>query len=121
VFQNTPAAELSLPGLQLEQIPVAPLAAKYLLLFTLRESAGKVHGLLECQRDKFEENTIDLLLSLFREILNIAVESPGVRLSAMKERLHTLKELHQRKQRASLQHELKRRLAFTKRKDVSLA
>ena len=121
VFQNTPAAELSLPGLQLEQIPVAPLAAKYLLLFTLRESAGTVHGLLECQRDKFEENTIDLLLSLFREILNIAVESPGVRLSAMKERLHTLKELHQRKQRASLQHELKRRLAFTKRKDVSLA
>jgi non-ribosomal peptide synthetase component F len=119
VFQNIPTFDFSMPELQVERIPVGAWAAKYLLLFTLWESAGTVQGFLEYRSDLFESGSIDLLLSLFREILNIVVEDPGIRIGAIHVRLHSLKESHRLSQRDSLQSKLERKLAFAKRKDLS--
>jgi non-ribosomal peptide synthetase component F len=121
VFQNTPPLDLALPGLEIKLIRVAPSVAKYLLLLTLAERDGKLLGVLEYRRDLFEDSTIELLLSLFQEILNIVVEHPAIRLSAINEQLHALKNSHQRNQKTSLQNKLQRNLTFSRRKDVSLA
>jgi non-ribosomal peptide synthetase component F len=121
VFQNTPPLNLLLPGLEVELLRVAPSVAKYLLLLTFTERDRTLQGALEYERNLFEDGTIELLLLLFREILKAAVENPDLRISAIHEQLHALKELHQHSQRTALQSKLQRNLVFIRRKDVSLA
>jgi amino acid adenylation domain-containing protein len=121
VFQNTPPLDLRLPGLEVELLRVAPSVAKYLLLLTCTERDRTLQGSLEYERNLFEDGTIELLLLLFREILKAAVENPDLRISAIHEQLHALKDSHQHSQRTALQSKLQRNLVFTRRKDVSLA
>src|ERR1051326_4465351 len=121
VLQNTPPLDLRLPGLEVELLRVAPSVAKYLLLLTFAERDGALHGVLEYERNLFEDGTIELLLQLFQEVLQTVVENPDLRTSAIHQQLHALKESHQHRQRTALQSKLRRNLAFTRRKDVSLA
>ncbi|HEV2962266.1 MAG TPA: amino acid adenylation domain-containing protein [Candidatus Angelobacter sp.] len=122
IMQNTPEAlEFSLPGLQIETIPVAPSVPKYLLAFTLAERAEALQGELEYPREMFKESSIELFLLLFREILDLAVANPGIRLNAIREQLHGLKESHQRQKKVSLQYELERRFSSARRVKVVLS
>jgi amino acid adenylation domain-containing protein len=122
IMQNTPEAlELSLPGLQIETIPVAPSAPRYLLSFTLLERAEALQGILEYPREMFKESSIELFLLLFRKILDLAVANPGIRLNAIREQLHRLKESHQQQKKISLQDELERRFGSAKRVRVALS
>jgi Condensation domain len=122
IMLNTPEAlEISLPGLQIEAIPVAVSASRYLLSFTLTERAGALQGLLEYPLEKFGESSIELFLLLFRKILDLAVANPGMRLSAIREQLHRLKESHQQQRKVSLQNELERRFSSAKRVKVALS
>ncbi|HEY6254023.1 MAG TPA: condensation domain-containing protein, partial [Candidatus Angelobacter sp.] len=122
IMQNTPEAlEISLPGLQVEAIEVAVSTPRYLLSFTLKEQAAALQGVLEYPHEMFRESTIELFLLLFRKILDLAVANPGVRLNAIREQLHRLKESHQQQRKVSLQNELERRFSSAKRVKVALS
>jgi amino acid adenylation domain-containing protein len=121
IMYNTPEAlELSLSGLQVQEIPVASSAPKYLLTFALVERAEALQGVLEYPREMFKDDSIELFLLLFRKILDLAVADPGIRLNAIREQLHRLKESHQRQTKVSLQNELERRFSSAKRVKVAV-
>jgi hypothetical protein len=69
----------------------------------------------------FKDSSIELFLLLFREILDLAVANPGIRLNAIREQLHGLKESHQRQKKVSLQYELERRFSSARRVKVVLS
>ena len=118
---NTPEAlEISLHGLQIETIPVAVSVPKYLLAFTLAERAEALQGVLEYPHEMFTDSSIELFLLLFRKVLDLALANPGIRLNAIREQLHQLKESHQQQRKVSLQHELERRFNSAKRVKVAL-
>ena len=122
IMLNTPEAlQISLPGLQIEAIPVAVSASRYLLAFTLWERAGALHGGLDYSQEMFRESSIELFLLLFREILDLAVADPGIRLNAIREQLHRLKESHQQQRKVSLQNKLERRFSSAKREKVAVS
>ena len=122
IMQNTPEAlEISLPGLQIEAIPVAVSTPKYLLALTLMERAGALQGLLEYPHEMFRDSSIELFLLLFRKTLDLVVADSGLRLNAIGEQLHRLKESHQQQRKVSLQNELKRRFNSAKRVKVALS
>jgi hypothetical protein len=121
IMYNTPEAlELSLSGLQVQEIPVASSVPKYLLTFALVERAEALQGVLEYPREMFKDDSIELFLLLFRKILDLAVADPGIRLNAIREQLHRLKESHQRQTKVSLQNELERRFSSAKRVKVAV-
>src|SRR4029077_10935662 len=69
IMLNTPdALQIPLPGLQIESVPVAVSAPKYLLAFTLAERAGRLQGVLEYPHEMFRESTIELFLLLFQKV-----------------------------------------------------
>jgi amino acid adenylation domain-containing protein/natural product biosynthesis luciferase-like monooxygenase protein len=122
IMMNTPEAlEAALPGLQVEAIPVTVSAPKYLLAFTLAERAEVLQGALDYSHEKFTESSIELFLLLFQKILDLAVADPGIRLNAIREQLHQLKESHQQQRKVSLQNELERRFSSAKRVKVALS
>jgi non-ribosomal peptide synthetase component F len=122
IMQNTPEAlEISLPGLQIEAIPVAVSTPKYLLALTLMERAGALQGLLEYPHEMFRDSSIELFLLLFRKTLDLVVADSGLRLNAIGEQLHRLKESHQQQRKVSLQNELERRFNSAKRVKVALS
>ncbi len=122
IMLNTPEAlEIPLPDLQIEAIPVAVSAPKYLLAFTLAERAGGLQGVLEYPLETFRDSSIELFLLLFRKILDLAVANPSIRLNTIREQLHQLNESHQEQRKVSLQNELERRFSSAKRVKVAVS
>jgi non-ribosomal peptide synthetase component F len=121
IMLNTPEAlAISLPGLQIEAIPVTVSQPKYLMAFTLTERAGALQGVLEYPHEMFRESSIELFLLLFRKILDLAAANPLMRLSVIQEQLRQLKESHQQQTKVSLQSELERRFSSAKRIKVAV-
>ena len=80
-----------------------------------------LQGALDYSHEKFTESSIELFLLLFQKILDLAVANPGIRLNAIREQLHQLKESHQQQKKVSLQNELERRFSSAKRVKVALS
>ncbi|HKV34445.1 MAG TPA: amino acid adenylation domain-containing protein [Pyrinomonadaceae bacterium] len=81
VFQNTPFRTLELPGLTVEQLDVGTGTAKFDLMLSLEESAGRLTGIFEYSTDLFEEPTIRLMLGHFETLLGGIVQEPDHRIS----------------------------------------
>ena len=102
VLQNTPEAELELPGLTTHSEPLAWKVAKFDLTLLLAERRGPggqplgIEGGLEYSRDMFDEVTIEAIGGRFVQLLEQAVESPDIPLHRLeilsREERHTLLE-----------------------------
>ncbi len=79
-FQNTPAADLRLPGLELERLWVYPDRAKLDLTLSLAEVdgglAGGLVGVLELSRDLFDVATVERLAGHLERLLTAALAEP---------------------------------------------
>jgi hypothetical protein len=69
----------------------------------------------------FRDSSIELFLLLFRKTLDLVVADSGLRLNAIGEQLHRLKESHLQQRKVSLQNELERRFNSAKRVKVALS
>jgi len=76
VVQNTPVAELELPGLKVSPLRVESRTAKLDLDLTLEETSEDLTGLLEYNTDLFEAETIIRLLEHYRVLLEGIVADP---------------------------------------------
>jgi amino acid adenylation domain-containing protein len=83
VLQNTPLGTLGLPGLTLKSLPVESGTARFDLLLSAVEEAGRITGDMEYSRDVFDPATIARLLGHLRVLAAGAVSQPEARLSAL--------------------------------------
>jgi amino acid adenylation domain-containing protein len=85
VLQNAPAAPLCLPGLTLEDIPLAAEAAKTDLLLSLFENpgSGALFGAWEYNTDLFETATIRRLGQSFTALLGGIAADPDLPIGAL--------------------------------------
>jgi amino acid adenylation domain-containing protein len=80
VLQNTPVAELSLPGLTLAPVNAATGTAKFdLTLFFAQSEAGLASSVVY-NTDLFNEATVSQMMSQLRALLEGVVADPGQRL-----------------------------------------
>jgi non-ribosomal peptide synthetase component F len=80
VLQNTPVAELSLPGLTLAPVNAPTGTAKFdLTLFFAQSEAGLASSVVY-NTDLFDEATVSQLMSQLRALLEGVVADPGQRL-----------------------------------------
>ena len=84
VFQNTPGADASLPGLTASPEPLVSEVAKFDLTLDLserRDNGGELLGIdgeLEYSLDLFERETAEAVAARFVRLLRAAVESPDL-------------------------------------------
>ncbi|MEJ0096571.1 MAG: amino acid adenylation domain-containing protein [Methylocella sp.] len=89
VLQNTEAASLDLPGLELRQQPVGTGTAKFDLLLSLTETAdakGRPAGLagaLEYATDLYDRASIEILASRLTRVLEAIAADPAQRIGAI--------------------------------------
>ncbi len=76
VLQNTPEAELRLPGLESERLPLHNGTAKFDLDLSLTEIRGELQGSLEYSTDLFEAGRIQRLAGHYRSLLEQLVQAP---------------------------------------------
>jgi amino acid adenylation domain-containing protein len=93
MVQNTPAKNLSLPGITVESFPFDNGVAKFDLTFCLEESEGRLAGWLEYSTELFHESTIRRWLEHYRILLEEIVADPDRRISELP--LLTQQERHQ--------------------------
>jgi amino acid adenylation domain-containing protein len=82
-MQNAPAHALELPGLSLELMQPASVAAKFELLLTMEESAEGLAGRLEYNTDLFDPETAAALVARFRTLLAGAAADPDTEVAAL--------------------------------------
>ncbi|WP_197081938.1 non-ribosomal peptide synthase/polyketide synthase, partial [Silvibacterium bohemicum] len=88
-LQNTPQAELQMPGLVLLPQPIAMDVAKFDLTFTLWERRGVsgqaegIEGELEYSRDLFEPATAEAIAGWYERLLAEVAEEPALRLHSI--------------------------------------
>ena len=75
-LQNAPAANLTLPGIQILPMAVTTKTAKFDLTFSFREAEGKLVGNVEYSTDLFESITIERIIGHLRVMLNAIVANP---------------------------------------------
>ncbi|MFD7456446.1 MULTISPECIES: non-ribosomal peptide synthetase [unclassified Streptomyces] len=77
-FQNTPEAELGLPGLSVETETAETDVAKFDLVFSLREEGGEggLHGVLEFNKDLYDAGTAARLARRLEHLLGALVADP---------------------------------------------
>ncbi len=75
-WQNTPRAELELPGLSLRSSPVDTGTAKFDLVLNLAERGEGIAGSWEFDRDLFDSTTVARMDRHYRALLSEALERP---------------------------------------------
>ncbi|HEX8128534.1 MAG TPA: amino acid adenylation domain-containing protein, partial [Pyrinomonadaceae bacterium] len=83
VLQNAPMHALELAGLRLDPLPLAGEGAKFDLTLSMEETSDGLKGLLEYNRDIFDEAAIGRLISHFRNLLEAVASDPARRLSEL--------------------------------------
>jgi amino acid adenylation domain-containing protein/FkbM family methyltransferase len=83
VLQNTPQAELKLPGLKLNQIEIRREVAKFDLVLDVRESASGIEGIFEYNTDLLESSKIERMTTHLVTLLQAIVADPEQRLSTL--------------------------------------
>jgi amino acid adenylation domain-containing protein len=83
ILQNTPPAELALPGLQLSQMKVASETAKFDLTLMMSEQGGDLTASFEYNTDLFDAASIARLGGHFRRLLEAIAADADQRLSAL--------------------------------------
>jgi amino acid adenylation domain-containing protein len=83
VLDNTPASELSLPGLSLETLEIESGVARFDLTVSLVERHGILSGVIEYDTDLFDRTTVLRLAWHFRTLLRSVAEAPGSSLSEL--------------------------------------
>ena len=76
VFQNLPANQNSLPGINVELLPVHMGTSKFDLNLVVSEVNGELFGSFEFNSDLFTTETIQAMAGHYREILNWAGKLP---------------------------------------------
>jgi amino acid adenylation domain-containing protein len=76
VFQNTPAEQLRLPGLDMRVLPVESGVAKFDLTLIMEERPDGLHAALEYNTDLFDETTIARMADHFTTLLDHAITEP---------------------------------------------
>src|SRR5262249_19776216 len=82
-LQNTPAAALSLPALDVETLALANGTAKFDPLLALEQGAGRLDGYLEYGTDLFDRTTAERLLRHFETLLAGALADLDCRISEL--------------------------------------
>jgi amino acid adenylation domain-containing protein len=82
-LQNTPVADLELPGVRVSTLPVEVTTAKFDLTLSAGEQQGGLTIEWEHATDLFEPATIERLAACFRTLLLAAVRQPERRLSEL--------------------------------------
>ncbi|MGV9251183.1 non-ribosomal peptide synthase/polyketide synthase [Streptomyces sp. NPDC003697] len=84
VLQNTPAADLDLPGLHVEDVePDLQQAAFDLTLEFAETESGALHGLLTYNTDLFDATTAERLAGQLRTLLTAVAEDPDHTVGAL--------------------------------------
>ncbi|MCY1033947.1 non-ribosomal peptide synthase/polyketide synthase [Corallococcus sp. BB11-1] len=83
VMLNTPAVELSLPGMRIEPLPVDAGTAMFDLSLTLTEKPEALEGTVEYRTDLYDRDTIERLMGHLRVFLEDAAAHPQRRLSEL--------------------------------------
>jgi len=81
ILQNTPGADLQLPGLAAESVEVAKGTAMFDLTMELWETPRGLEGSVEYATDLFDEATIARFIGHFKTLLEGIVAQPAARLS----------------------------------------
>ncbi|SNT16350.1 non-ribosomal peptide synthetase [Rhodococcoides kyotonense] len=68
---------LELPGLTVSEFPYESSVTRFDLALTLTDTADGIHGSLRYSTDLFDVGTAERFASMFRTILDAAVENPG--------------------------------------------
>ncbi|MET0646190.1 MAG: amino acid adenylation domain-containing protein [Pyrinomonadaceae bacterium] len=82
-MQNTPAAELELPGLRLTSVAAANEVGRFDLTVWVAETAAGMQVRWSYNTDLFDEATIGRMQRHYEELLGSVVAEPGARLSAL--------------------------------------
>jgi amino acid adenylation domain-containing protein len=82
-LQDPPVAARSLPGLELEPLPIETGTAKFDLTLSLIDEGDRIAGTLEYAADLFDEATAARLITCLRTLLAGAAADPSARLSAL--------------------------------------
>ncbi len=83
VLQNTPEAELHLPGLDCERLSLHNGTAKFDLSLSLTETRDGLAGILEYSSDLFDAARIERLAGHFGRLLEGIVAAPGQRIGQL--------------------------------------
>jgi amino acid adenylation domain-containing protein len=83
VLQNTPRAELALPGLSLRQMDTQSGTTRFDLMLQLEESGQGLSGIFEYSTELFDEQTIQRLLGHLEVLLQGIVSDADVRINAL--------------------------------------
>jgi len=83
VLQNFPVRPLSLPGLTVERLDLAPATSPRDLILLVAESGAQLKAVLLYRQDLFEPETIETLLTRYVALLAAVAEDPERRLSAL--------------------------------------
>ncbi|WP_323747332.1 condensation domain-containing protein, partial [Catenulispora pinisilvae] len=88
-FQNAPAADLAMPGLQVQAEPVQAGAAKFDMLFDLSESftadgaPDGIVGSLDFATDLFDAATVERMLGWLQRLVQAAATEPSLPLHSI--------------------------------------
>jgi len=91
-FQNLPTSALRLPGLEVELVERDSGAARFDLVFDVKERSGELELIVTYRTALFEEETIDRMAGHYVAILNSIADSSEQRISSL--RLLTRAEEH---------------------------
>ncbi|MFL5358250.1 amino acid adenylation domain-containing protein, partial [Archangium sp.] len=83
ILQNAPIAELALPGLALQPVPVENQTSRFDLTLTLEETKEGFRGTLDYSTDLFDATTVARLAGHLRRLLESIVADPRQRISAL--------------------------------------
>ncbi|NOK38903.1 amino acid adenylation domain-containing protein, partial [Corallococcus exercitus] len=83
ILQNTPPAELSVPGLTFRALPSRGRAAKFDLTLALSRTERGFTGTLEYAQDFYDASTAERLMHHLRVLVEALVAAPERRLSAL--------------------------------------
>lgn len=97
VLQNAPSERSEWQGLEVKSIDVGNTTTRHDLQLTLWETAEGLEGAFTYSTDLFEAETIACFVEQFRQLLEMVVEDPDVRLSVLRARLELVgREFRQR-------------------------
>ncbi|HEX8852560.1 MAG TPA: condensation domain-containing protein, partial [Pyrinomonadaceae bacterium] len=113
ILQNTPAAELEVPGLRLSNVEIDRGTSQLDLNLRLTEFEQAIHGSAEYSTDLFDGATITRLLRGFETLLEEAVKRPDARVSelvaSLADAAQQQKNARERELKQSISHKLKNR------------
>jgi amino acid adenylation domain-containing protein len=82
-MDNIPALPMTLPGLELESLPVPDAPARVELALSFSENGTALTGRLEFRKDLFEPAIIEKMAGSFQSILKSAVQNPRMTIAKL--------------------------------------